>query len=63
MDASSIAGSAAMLSQAGGQQNVSLSALKRAADAQNQIANMLATQAQQPQQPQPDPQYNLSVYA
>lgn len=60
METTAIAGTAMMMTQAKTQEGISMAALKQAADSQNQIANMLAQQAQQLQ---PDPSYGFSAYA
>jgi len=59
MDSASIAGTAVLMSQARSREGVSLSMIKQAADTQKQMANLLAAVAGQ----QPDPNYNLSLYA
>jgi len=60
METTAIAGAAMMMTQAKTQEGISMVALKQAADSQNQVANMLAQQAQQLQ---PDPSYSFSAYA
>jgi len=51
MDVSSIAGSVLLMKTSQTQQSVSMSIMKQAADQQNQLANMLAQNAQQAPQP------------
>jgi len=65
MDTSAIAGSALLMQSGQTQQALSVSMMKRAADAQNQMANMLAQNAQQAAKPaqQSGNGFNFSTYA
>lgn len=63
MDTVSIAG-AAMLAKIGqAQQAMSISMMKKAADQQNRMADLLAQNVQQASPPAPDSGYGFSTYA
>lgn len=65
MDTSSIAGSSLLLRTGQTQQALSTAMMKQAAEQQNQMANMLAQNAQQAPQPasKSDSNFNFSTYA
>lgn len=63
MDISSVAGSSQLLQTSQTQQAMSMSMMKKAADAQNQIANMLAQNAKQAPQPVQSQGYGFSTFA
>lgn len=65
MDISSIAGSSMLYRSEQTQQALSTTMMKQAAESQNQIANLLAQNAQQAPQPTPKAAngYNFSTYA
>lgn len=65
MDMSSIAGSSLLLRTEQTQQALSTTLMKQAANQQNQVANLLAQNAQQAPQPVPksDNSFSFSTYA
>lgn len=65
MDATAIAGSSLMMRTEQTQQALSTSMMKQAAESQNQMANMLAQNAQQAPQPAAKSSngFNFSTYA
>jgi hypothetical protein len=63
MDTVSIAGSAMLAKIGQAQQAMSISMMKKAADQQNRMADLLAQNAQQASPPAPDSGYSFSTYA
>ena len=63
MDTVSIAGASMLLKAAQTQQAVSVSILKKTADQQNQIADLLAQNTRQATPPPPDTGFVFSIYA
>lgn len=63
MDTSTIAGASLLARSAQTQQAMSASMMKQAAAQQNQMADLLAQNAQAVPQPAKDSSYNFSTYA
>ena len=64
MNVSDIAGASQMMKSAETQQAMSTAMIKKASDAQNQLADMIAQNAKQaPQQPAKNPDYGFSTNA
>lgn len=63
MDVNSIAGASQLIQSSQIQQTLSTSMVKQAAEAQDQLANMLAQNAKQAPQPMPNPDYGFSTFA
>ena len=63
MDTSSIAGTSLLTRTAQAQQAMSTTMMKQAADQQNQVANLLAQNAQDAPKPAPKSEHNFSTYA
>lgn len=63
MDVSAVAGASQLMKTAETQQAMSMSMIKKAADAQNQVANMLAQNAKQSPQPVKSQGQGFSTYA
>lgn len=63
MDTSTVAGASLLAKTAQTQQAMSTSMMKQAAAQQNQMANLLAQNAQTAPQPVKDMSYNFSTYA
>ena len=63
MDVSSVAGASQLMKSAETQQAMSTAMIKKAAEAQDQVANMLAQNAKQAPQPVKSPDYGFSTFA
>lgn len=63
MDVSAIAGASQLLQSSQTQQTLSTAMVKQAAEAQNQVANMLAQNAKQAPQPAQSADYGFSTVA
>lgn len=63
MDVSSIAGASQLMQSSQSQQALSTSMIKQAAQAQNQMADMLAQNAKQAPQPVKSQDYGFSTFA
>lgn len=60
MDSSTIAGVASQMALNSQREGISIMMIKKAAEADQKIAGILANAASQPQ---PDPAFNVSIYA
>lgn len=63
MDVTAVAGASLLMKSAQTQQNLSASMIKMNAQAQDQMANLLARTAQQAPQPAKNSEYGFSTYA
>lgn len=63
MSISSIAGASQLMKTAENQQAMSTTMVKKAAEAQEQVANMLAQNSKQAAQPAKNPDYGFSTQA
>ncbi|CAH2032123.1 hypothetical protein [Trichlorobacter ammonificans] len=63
MDVNAVAGASLLMKSAQTQQNLSAYMIKMNAQAQEQMANLLARTAQQTPQPAKNPDYGFSTYA